>query len=117
MDGIKRALKWNTRAFLFFFSFFFSSFFLFSFTHCFFISYGNFWSSNLAKAHQYKSGATHSDQRVQYLRVSKQSCGCQCLGFVTCARMLMHVSVHGGCTDIIIKTFHWKLTLGVNPLP
>ena len=25
--------------------------------------------------------------------------GCQCLGALTCAQMLMHAIAHGGCTD------------------
>ena len=33
--------------------------------------------------------------------VSKQWYGCLCLGFLTCEQMLMHVIVHGGCTDTV----------------
>ena len=33
--------------------------------------------------------------------VSKQWYGCQCLGFLTCAQMLMHVIARGGCTDSV----------------
>ena len=32
-------------------------------------------------------------------RVSKQWYYWQCLGFVTCAQLLMHAIAHGGCTD------------------
>ena len=48
-----------------------------------------------------KSSATHSYQCVQYLCVSKQWYGCQCLGFLTCAQMLMHATPHRGYTDVI----------------
>ena len=27
--------------------------------------------------------------------------GCQCLGFLTCAQMLMHAIAHGDCTDTV----------------
>ena len=27
--------------------------------------------------------------------------GCQCLGFLTCAQMLMHAIAHGGCADTV----------------
>ena len=47
----------------------------------------------------HKSSATHSYQSVWYFRVSKQWHGCQCLGFLTCAQMLMQVIAHGGCSD------------------
>ena len=33
------------------------------------------------------------------LRVSKQCYGCQCLGFLTFAQMLVHSIEHWGCTD------------------
>ena len=33
--------------------------------------------------------------------VSKQRYGCQCLGSLTCAQMLMHAIAHGGCTDTV----------------
>ena len=42
-----------------------------------------------------------SCQCVQYFRVSKQWYGCQCLGCLTCTRILMHVIAHGGCTDTV----------------
>ena len=44
-----------------------------------------------------KSSAIHSCQCVQYFHVSRQWCGCQCLGFLTCVLMLMHSIAHGGC--------------------
>ena len=49
----------------------------------------------------FKSSATHSYQCVQYFPVSRQWCGCQCLGFLTRARMLIHAIAHGGCTDVV----------------
>ena len=42
-----------------------------------------------------KSSATHSYLCVQHFPVSKQRYGCQRLGFVTCAQMLMHATAHG----------------------
>ena len=56
-------------------------------------------------------------QCVQYFRVSKQWYGCQCLGFLTRAQMLMHVIAHGDCTRHRERFSHWKLTLGKNLLP
>ena len=39
---------------------------------------------------------------VQYFPVSKDcGYGCQCLGFLTCAQILMHAFAHGGCTDTV----------------
>ena len=32
---------------------------------------------------------------VLYIPVSKQQYGCQCLGFITCAQVLMQVIAHG----------------------
>ena len=48
-----------------------------------------------------KSSAIHFYQCVQHFPVSKQSYGCQCWGFLTCAQMLMHVITHGGCTETV----------------
>ena len=48
-----------------------------------------------------KSSATHSYQCVQYFHVSKHSYGCQCLGFLTSAQMLMRAITLGGCTDTV----------------
>ena len=48
-----------------------------------------------------KSSATHSYQCVQYFPVSKQWYGCQCWGFLTCTRMSMHATAHGGCRDTV----------------
>ena len=44
---------------------------------------------------------THCYRCVQYCRVSKQWCGCQFSGFLTCTRMLMHAIANGGCTDTV----------------
>ena len=38
-----------------------------------------------------------------YFCVSKQWYGCQCLGFLTCAPMLMNAIAHGGYTDTVRK--------------
>ena len=67
----------------------------------------------------HKSGATHSYQCVQYYCVSKQWYGCQRLGFLTCAQMLIHAMAHWGCVDTDCtlglcghcKSLHWKWTL------
>ena len=48
-----------------------------------------------------KSSASHSYQCVEYLRVSKQRYGCQCLRFLTCAQIFLHAITHGGCTDTV----------------
>ena len=48
---------------------------------------GNVRSPYLGRA---KSSATHSYLCVHF-RVCRQGWGCQCLGFLTCAQMLMHV--------------------------
>ena len=48
-----------------------------------------------------KSSATHSYLCVQHFPVSKQRYGCQRLGFVTCAQMLMHATAHGGRTNTV----------------
>ena len=36
-----------------------------------------------------------------YFSVSKQWYGCQCSGFLTRARMLMHAIAHAGCTQTV----------------
>ena len=46
-----------------------------------------------------QSSATHSYQCVQCFPVSKHCYGCQCLGFLTCAQLLMYATAHEGCTD------------------
>ena len=77
----------------------------------------------LGKAQQPLSSATHSYQCVQYFPVSKQWYGCQCLGFLTRAQMLMHAIVHGGCTDTVRQSAleanskHWFTTSFLQPLP
>ena len=49
---------------------------------------------------RHKSSATHPYRSVLYFCVSKQWCGCQCLGFLVCPQMLMHtVTAHRGCSD------------------
>ena len=53
--------------------------------------------------------------RLQYFRVSRQWHGCQHLGFLTCAHMLMHVTAHGGCTNSVresaLKANCWRKAL------
>ena len=47
-----------------------------------------------------ESSATHPYRSVLYFCVSKQWCGCQCLGFLVCPLMLMHtVTARRGCSD------------------
>ena len=41
---------------------------------------------------------------MQHFAVSKQWCGCWCLGFVTCAQMLMNAIAHRGCKNTIRKS-------------
>ena len=36
-----------------------------------------------------------------YFQESKQWHGCQCLGFLTCTQMLMHVTTHGGYVNTV----------------
>ena len=43
-----------------------------------------------------KSNAAHSYQCMQHFCLSKWRYSGQCLGFLTCAQMLMHVIVHRG---------------------
>ena len=56
------------------------------------------------------SSATHFYPCVQYFCLSKQWHGCQCLGFLTWAQMLMHAIAHGGCTDTVLL-FLWRQQL------
>ena len=48
-----------------------------------------------------KTSATHSYQRVQYFGMFKQWFGCQCLGFLMCAQMLMYTIAYVGCEDTV----------------
>ena len=48
-----------------------------------------------------KSSATRSSQWVQHFHLSRQWYGCQSLGFLTCAQMLLRAIAHGGCTDTV----------------
>ena len=48
-----------------------------------------------------RCSTTHCYQRVQHFPVSEYCYGCQCLGFVTHAQMLMHAIAPGGCTDTV----------------
>ena len=52
----------------------------------------------------HKSSATHSCQCVKNFPVSKQWYGCQCLGLLMCAQMLIHAIVQGGCMDTVRET-------------
>ena len=47
------------------------------------------------------SSATHFSQYVQHFHESTLGYGCQCLGFLTCAQMLMHAIAHGSCMDTV----------------
>ena len=58
---------------------------------------GNSCRLNWVRHSSRKSSATHSCQCVQHFHLSKLWYGCQCLGFLTCAQMLMHAITHGGC--------------------
>ena len=48
-----------------------------------------------------KSSATHYYQCVQYLGVSKQWYGCQCLWVLMCTQLLMQAIAHGGCANTV----------------
>ena len=65
----------------------------------FFFFFFSLFSMSLAENsghNSHKSSTTLSYQWVQHFHVSKQGYGRQCLGFLTCAQMLMHVIVN--CT-------------------
>ena len=74
---------------------------LFLFTLDFIFPRGKFGSPHLIKHSSRKSSATHSYQCVQYVPVSRQWCGCQCWGCLTCTQMLMRATAHSGCTDTV----------------
>ena len=38
---------------------------------------------------------------VSVFHMSKQWCGCQCLGLLICTQTLMHAIAHGGCVDMV----------------
>ena len=63
-----------------------------------------------------KSSATHSYQCVQYFRGSRQCYDWQCLGFLTCAQMLMHATSHGGYTDTV-RQYALEVDWEKSPLP
>ena len=60
---------------------------------------GNLKCLTWVKHSSHKSSAIHSCQCVQYFHVSRQWCGCPCLGFLTCVLMLMHSIAARGCMD------------------
>ena len=67
------------------------------------------------------TAAAHSYQCVQQFCVSKPWCGCQCLGFLTCAQMLMHATAHGGCMNIVRESvlkvdLEWKIPYHIGRL-
>ena len=69
---------------------------LFLFPLDFIFPRGKFGSPHLIKHSSRKSSATHSYQCVQYVPVSRQWCGCQCLGFfLTCTQMSIRAIAHG----------------------
>ena len=47
------------------------------------------------------SSTTYSYWCAQYFCVSEQWCACQCLRFLLCSCMLMHVIAHWGCMDTV----------------
>ena len=49
----------------------------------------------------HRNNAAQSCQCVQHFCVSSQWYGCECLGFLICAQMLMHAIAHRGCTDTV----------------
>ena len=77
----------------------------------------------------FKSSATHSyHQCVRYFRVSRQCCGCRCLGFLTRPQMLMHdaTAMTRGLyesvgqpppppptTDSVKESLHWNWNLAL----
>ena len=54
-----------------------------------------------------KCSATHSYQFVQYFRVSKHCCGCQCWGFLMCAQMLIDCTwgLYGHCKTVCAESW------------
>ena len=62
-----------------------------------------------------KNSITQTSRCVQHFCVSKQWYGCQCLGFLTSAQMLMHVIAHMGYMDIL-RECALKFTLGEKSL-
>ena len=87
----------------------------------FLVPHGNFGSPYLGKTQQLQERHYPSLPVCAVFLVSKQWYGCQCLGFLRCAQMLMHVIERGGggegggCTDTVRKSA-WKLTLGERSL-
>ena len=53
---------------------------------------------------------------MQYLCATKEWFGCQCLGFLMCAQMLIHAIAHGGCADNV-RVCTWSRLWEKNPLP
>ena len=66
----------------------------------FFVPCWKFGSPYLGNHSSRKSSATKFYQCVQYFRVY----GCQCLGFLTWAQMLMHAIAHGGCMGTVTES-------------
>ena len=52
-----------------------------------------------------KSSTTHS---YQYVCVSKQRCGCQCKGFLTCTQMLINHATAHGAVQTPKESLHWN---------
>ena len=46
----------------------------------------------------------HGNGLILSVCVIFQWYGCQCLGFLTCAQMLIHATAYRGCTDILIES-------------
>ena len=58
---------------------------------------------------------TYSCQCGQYFPTSKQWYGCQCLGFLTCEKMLVRAIVHEGCTDAVRVCTGSRIQARLNP--
>ena len=63
-----------------------------------------------------KSSATNSYQYAVFSCILTMVYGCRCLGFLTCAQLLMHAMAHGVCTDTVIGSA-LKADWEKNPLP
>ena len=71
---------------------------------------GNSGCHTWVRRSSHKSSATHSNQCMQYCRVSRQWYGCQIFNMCT------NVDAHGGCTDTVRESA-LKADWEKNPLP
>ena len=93
--------------------FFFFSFFFFKFYFRFSLSLVGNWGIGVAFSGKVQQP---QEQRYPFLSVCAVVscvqtivCGCQCLGFLTCAQLLMHAIAQGSYTDTVRES-----ALGVN---